>query len=1002
MRPLLWFAFDLLLMEAAFGAAPERIAATRSHYLWDVASGFPGGYISSITQTGDGYLWIGSSKGLVRYGGLTFAHVREKDSSSEAHFPVLGLARDSADQLWAIDDVTHLFRYAQGRLGKPVTDNGRHRHRVAALATSRRGTLLFASDMQGVIEYDHHGAPHVLLDPAATPEWPTALAQTSDGVVWIGTRDSGIFRLSLARGVPEIEHVPGMPFAKINCLLPIAESTLLVGSSQGLVRLRNGQLIPETRPELNSQEILALTRGLRGEVWISTGSRLFKIDANDIANDGEIQALDQLPVHSQANALFEDRDGNLWIGGPDTLECYREDGFDTYSAGLPASNCGAIYVDEQGSAWLAPWDGGLFRLSKGWIEPVTVAGLQDDAVYSIDGSAGEIWVGRKYGGVTRLRQHGGALESVTFRRRDGVAQDSVYSIYRAPDGTVWTGTLNQGLSRFRGKTWHTFTTRDGLPSNTISAVTGNASGKVFVGTPNGLAELNKNGWVSYTAHDGLPPGAIESLLPDPAGTLWIGTAKGIAFLQSGAIHVPLSAPDPLYGEILGMAESNGWLWITSGTHVLRVKCEALLKDSFQPGDYREFGVANGLASVEGVKRSRSVVNDSRGRVWFSLHQGISVLLPSAFTRPAFPVTVSLDGVLVDGKLLPPDGEVRVPAGQRRLTFRYGAVNLSNPEDVRYRYRLDKVDSGWSGATAVREVDYTNVSPGRFQFHVEARNPDGFWSRREAVMTFEVDPAFWQDRRYQSLGIAGLFLLAWSLYRLRLRQITATIDLRHAERLAERTRVARELHDTLLQSFHGLMLHFQAVSKLLPEGRAREQLEETMERADQAIAEGRSAVYDLRSSATATNDLAEAVNAVGNELCSDNSAAFNMTVEGPTRDLQPSIRDEIYRISREALSNACKHAHARHIEAEISYGPREFRLRIRDDGEGIPAEVLEQGRAGHFGLRGIRERAEQIGAELTIWSRLDSGTEIDLSLAGSIAYATPLPRSRFRLLQQKVR
>jgi signal transduction histidine kinase len=335
-----------------------------------------------------------------------------------------------------------------------------------------------------------------------------------------------------------------------------------------------------------------------------------------------------------------------------------------------------------------------------------------------------------------------------------------------------------------------------------------------------------------------------------------------------------------------------------------------------------------------------------------------------------------------------------------LTFRYGAVNVSNPEDVRYRYRLDKVDSGWSEATAVREVDYTNVPPGRFQFHVAARNPDGVWTGREAAMTFDVNPAFWQDRRYQLLGIALLFLMAWSFYRLRLRQITATVDLRHAERLAERTRVARELHDTLLQSFHGLMLHFQAVSKLLPEGRAREQLEKTMERADQAIAEGRSAVYDLRSSATATNDLAEAVNAVGNELCSDNNAAFNMTVEGPTRDLHPCIRDEIYRISREALSNACKHAHARRIEAEISYGSRAFRLRIRDDGEGIPAEVLEQGRAGHFGLPGIRERAKQIGAELTIWSRPDTGTEIDLSLAASIAYATPLPRSRFRLFHRK--
>jgi signal transduction histidine kinase len=200
------------------------------------------------------------------------------------------------------------------------------------------------------------------------------------------------------------------------------------------------------------------------------------------------------------------------------------------------------------------------------------------------------------------------------------------------------------------------------------------------------------------------------------------------------------------------------------------------------------------------------------------------------------------------------------------------------------------------------------------------------------------------------------------------------------------RIARELHDTLLQSFHGLMLHLEAVNKLLPEGKAKEQLEKTMGTADRAIAEGRSAVYDLRSSTTVTNDLAEAVNAIGNELSSGKDAAFNLIVEGSKRGLHPIIRDEIYRISREGLSNAFKHSGARHIEAEISYGPQAFRLRIRDDGEGIPEEMLAQGRTGHFGLTGIRERAKQIGAELTVWSRPGTGTEIDLSLAATIAYS----------------
>jgi signal transduction histidine kinase/ligand-binding sensor domain-containing protein len=1003
MRRIPWFVLSLLWTHAASSAVPQKIAAIHNHRVWDAASGFPGGYVYSITQTADGYLWIGASKGLVRYDGIRFAFVHQENT--EANFPILGLAPDSAGQLWAIDDVTHLLPYRDGHLGRPVPDHGPHRHRIAIATPTRGGSLLFASEAQGVIEYNQM-TPHVLLDARAVPEFPTAIAQTSDGAIWIGTRDSGLFRLSVKPGVPAIEHVEGMPTAKINCFLPIEESTLLVGTSQGLLSLHNGTLVPQSRPELKSQEILALAKGLAGEIWISTNGGLFKAEANEIAAGGEIKSLDHLAAHSPVTSLFEDRDGNLWVGSPDTLECYRGNGFDTYSysAGLPSINSGAVYVDPQGNAWFGPWDGGLFRLSNGQVEPITVSGLKDDAVYSIAGSAGEIWVAWKYSGVTRLRPRGDTFQDLTYTTRNGLAQNSVYSIYLAPDGTVWAGTINQGLSRFRDNTWHTFTTQDGLPSNRISVVTGNAAGDIFVGTPNGLAqfkpaEFKNDTWVAYTARDGLPPGAIESLLFDSSGTLWIGTAKGISFLRAGAIHVPLAAPDPLYGEILGIAENNGWLWITTGNHVLRVKCTALLNDVFEPGDYREFGVTDGLASVEGVKRSRSVVTDNRGRVWFSLNQGISVLPASAFSQPAFPMAIRLDGMLVDGKLVAPGGQIRVPSGQRRLTFQYGAVNVSNPEGVRYRYRLNPVDSGWSEPTALREVDYTNISPGRFTFHVEARNPDGVPSQEEATMIFDVEPAFWQDHRYQLAAIAALSLLAWYLYRLRLRQMTDRAELRHSERLAERTRVARDLHDTLLQSFQGLMLRLQVVDDMLPQGKAKDALEQTLDRADQAIAEGRNAVYDLRSSPVTATDLAQALRMLGDELTTPDAAAFRLVVEGPVRDMPEIIRDELYRITREALRNAFSHARAQQIEVELIYAEGLLRVRVRDDGAGIAPAILEEGRPGHYGLPGMRERARTIGAKLAIWSGIGAGTEIELSIPGSLAYSAP-PRSRRRLFGRK--
>jgi signal transduction histidine kinase/ligand-binding sensor domain-containing protein len=997
---LFWFALPLLLACAVLGAAQDKITPSHGHDLWDTAAGFPGGYVYSMAQTGDGYLWIGTSKGLVRYDGLTFVSIRESDSSAETKFPVVGLVTDSSEQLWATDDRTHLFRYAAGRLVGPLFDDGKHQYQARPINRTREGWLISASETQGLVEYER-GAARVLLDPSAIPNSPTAVAETADGTFWIGTRDTGVFRLNVTRGAREVQHVTSPPYTKINCLLPVASSTLLIGTDKGLLSLHNGRLLQELHPELSNLQILALASNREGDVWIGTDGRLFRADAKDIDADGRIHSLDHLAVRSTVTSLFEDRAGNLWIGGPETIERYRASGFTTYlsSAGLPSSNCGAIYVDDQGSVWFAPWDGGLFRLADGWIQPIKVAGLKDDAVYSIAGGAGEVWVARKSGGVTRFQLQGGALQTSTYTTRNGLAENTVYSIYRAADGTVWAGTLEEGLSRFRGGRWHTFTTQDGLPSNTISVVTGNAAGEIFVGTPNGLAELRNNRWVTYAAHDGLPPGAIESLFLDDAGTLWIGTAKGISFLQSGTVHVPVSAPEALYEEILGIVESNGWLWITTGNHVLRVRGSALLNDSFGAGDYREFGVTDGLPSVESVKRSRSVVEDNRGQVWFSLNQGISVLQPSAFARPAFPVTIRLDGMLVDGKLIAPGGHIRVPPGRRRLTFRYAGVSVSNQEGVRYRYRLENVDSAWSEPTASREVDYTNVSPGRFRFEVMGRNADGRWSGEETTMTFDVEPAYWQTRWFQVVSLAALALLAWGLYRLRLRQMTARMDLRYAERLAERTRIARELHDTLLQSFHGLLLRFQAVSNLLPTRpeEAKQRLDGAIGQTAQAITESRDAVHELRLSAVVNNDLTLAISALAKELAADQTSGdcpdVRVQVEGTPRDLHPILRDEVYRIAAEALRNACRHSQARRIEVEIRYDEGQLRLRVRDDGKGIDPNVLDGDRPrGHWGLRGMRERANLVGGNLDVWSELDSGTEVELTVPASVAYgASSAPR-----------
>jgi signal transduction histidine kinase len=330
----------------------------------------------------------------------------------------------------------------------------------------------------------------------------------------------------------------------------------------------------------------------------------------------------------------------------------------------------------------------------------------------------------------------------------------------------------------------------------------------------------------------------------------------------------------------------------------------------------------------------------------------------------------------------------------------GSIELSSPERAHMQYRLEGIDSAWLDVKPDGAAVYTTIPHGSYLLHVRASNGDGVWDRQGMVYRITQEPFFYQTAWFQALGVAAFLGMVCGLYWYRMRRLAHEFNIRLEERVTERTRIARDLHDTLLQSFHGLMLHLQVVNELLPHGRAKAELEKSLGHADRAIAEGRNALYDLRSSAIASSDLPESIKALGDELSAEGAATFRLVVEGPPREVQTIIRDEIYRIAREALRNAFQHAQARHIEAEITYRGRTFLLRIRDDGEGMPPEILEQGRPGHYGVRGMRERAKQIGGKLDIWSGVSAGTEIEFRIAASIAYGASPGRTLFHLFRRK--
>jgi signal transduction histidine kinase len=374
--------------------------------------------------------------------------------------------------------------------------------------------------------------------------------------------------------------------------------------------------------------------------------------------------------------------------------------------------------------------------------------------------------------------------------------------------------------------------------------------------------------------------------------------------------------------------------------------------------------------------------------------GVAVIDPRHIPKNLVAPTVEIQGVQADGATLAPESPLRLPSKTRILKLSFVALSLTEPQRIQFRYKLDGFDGEWHNPTGERQATYTNLPPREYKFRVMASNNDGVWNETGTVLDFSIAPAYYQTTWFRLSCFACFALLLWALHQLRLRQQAREFNMRLEERIGERTRIARDLHDTLLQGFHGLLLRFQTVYALLP-GRpeeAKQSLASAIDQAAETITEGRDAVQDLRSSTVETNDLAVAIRALAEELSAGgtnpNATVFQIEVEGRPRNLHPLLRDEVYRIAAEALRNAFRHAQAGQIEVELQYDEMQLRLRIRDNGKGIEPKVLsEEGRAGHFGLHGMRERAKLAGGKLTVWSEHDSGTEVELVIPAATAYVT---------------
>jgi signal transduction histidine kinase/ligand-binding sensor domain-containing protein len=988
LAPLL---LSLLVSHALFALDPNRTFDQFIVNRWGSRESFPGGVISAIAQTPDGYLWIGTEKGLVRFDGVVFRLFEHDNTPSLPAGHVRELAVDSEGILWVRMESPYLMRYRGGKFQQMYPERlpgpyAREREQGAtALTRGPRGDILAALP-HTPLRYTAAGK----FDPVATSGvaggLPISIAETADGAVWVGMRDTGLFRVRNGVGA----QTTGLPDQKVNVLLPGSGAELWIGTDLGLVRwdgvsvTRSG--IPAT---LARTPVLALAKDRDSTLWVSTPKGVTRVHSN-----GSVVQTPGEGLPGTVRAIFEDREGNIWLGGTDGLMQIREVPFLCRSEF--ATDGASLYLEPTERVWVGPSSGGLHWFREGQNRLNAVPGVHGEVVYSIDGAPGDLWIASRSGGVTNLKEEAGLLQARAYGTSDGLPPGVVHSVLRSRrDGSVWAGALSGAISRVqKGGRITTFNTAHGLGADAVTTLQETPDGTIWAGTAGGLVAFRNGRWRKYSGNEGLPPGRVNSLVLDGEGVLWIGAASGLFYWSGSRIESARDAPPSLQREIYGLAaDDSGSLWVVTGRHVVSISRPSLLGQSTSPATVREFGLADGLPSTQGIRRDRSVVKAASGRIWLSLQGGLCVINPAPPSAVA-PAIVAVESVVVDGRPLPVESGLQYPSSRQRVVFSFIGVSLTSPGRVRYRYMLEGYDGAWSQPTETREAAYTGLPPARYTFRVMASNSEGLWNGVPAVVVLNVEPQMSETWWFRGLALVAVGAAVAGGIRYRLARIHTAMNLRFEERLAERTRIARELHDTLLQSFQGLMLRLQVVDDLLPPGKAKEQLEQSLERADQAIAEGRSAVYDLRSSALATNDLAEAVRDLGAELSTQDSTSFHLVVEGTPRDMHPIVRDELYRITREALRNAFRHAGARRVETELTYGDRTLRLRIRDDGHGIAAGVLESGRPGHYGLSGMRERAHQIGARLEIWSGPRAGTEIELSIAGSIAYRSSPKRSLF--------
>jgi ligand-binding sensor domain-containing protein/signal transduction histidine kinase len=961
--------------------------------------------VHAVLQTHDGFLWIATEGGLVRFDGEDFSTYTSKKYPQLPSNVIYNLMQDRAGTLW-IATSGGVANYSHGKfLGYPSVGETYQifqdrAHRIWALTAN--GVDLFQK-----------GSFRTIL-PVVTGE-ASQMLQTTDGALWIATdnglfyssgdsrqfkslgRHSNIRALAIAMngnvwagtgtGVESCNalgcrflHPAGLPNPVYVSALAQGRQGMWVGTDEGLFLIRNHRALRYSKSDgLPSNQVNLLFRDREGSLWIGTTRGVARFTGSHIEtlpNSSELAG-------NMALSAYEDREGDLWLGFESNgLGVLRSLTFTNLTTrdGLAGSYVLSVTQGADGTIWAGTNGSGLSAYKNGRFTTLTrQQGLSSNVILAVrQGKGHTLWVGTADG----LDAVDSGKVVASYTTANGLPDDFVRSLYLDSRGDLWIGS-RQGLTRFNEGQFTTYTQLDGLGSNLIGAMLQDRrNGALWIGTLNGLTRFANGKFQNFTRQDGLSSNIITALYQDSTGTLWIATkGGGLDRYQGGRFTKISSEKTGLPGSIYAILSGNeGYLWLSSTHGIYRASLAAL--NRFADGKNRRlplstFGASDGMGISECSRGGHPAAWQSAdGRLWFATLKGLAIVNPAHMELDRVPPKVAVEQVSIDDQPTSIRSALKVPPGHSRIEIHYAGLSFVAPQKVRYRYILVGFDQHWVDAGTQRNAYYTNLAPGKYTFRVMAANQDGLWSSNAASIQFTVLPQIYQTWWFRGVIIITLLLLAYLIYWLRVRSVRAQFQ----AVLGERTRIAREIHDTLAQGFAAVSVQLEVVSQLLPTSieAARSSLDTARSLVRISLDEARASIWDLRSQGTDQETLATRIRTMADRLGSPKGIKTQLHVNGVYRPLAPSVEAEIEMIAREAVTNAVRHSGAQSIVVRLTYDPRDFQISVQDNGKGF-TQPSTAGLRGHFGMTGMRERAAKIGGHMEVISRPGEGTEILVAL-----------------------